>query len=65
MQLQLAHKGVSVLEKALKAAEANQQMAENSFKQGYLQRADVLAVKVRVTEVKINYKQQKQCTKCF
>lgn len=52
MQLQLAHKGVSVLEKALKAAEANQQMAENSFKQGYLQRADVLAVKVRVTEVK-------------
>ena len=52
MQLQLAHKGVSVLEKALKAAEANQQMAENSFKQGYLQRADVLAVEVRVTEVK-------------
>lgn len=52
MQLQLAHKGVSVLEKALQAAEANQQMAENSFKQGYLQRADVLAVEVRVTEVK-------------
>lgn len=52
MQLQLAHKGVSVLEKALKASEANQQMAENSFKQGYLQRADVLAVEVRVTEVK-------------
>ncbi|WP_417785750.1 TolC family protein [Tenacibaculum sp.] len=52
MQLQLAHKGVSVLEKALKAAEANQKMAENSFKQGYLQRADVLAVEVRVTEVK-------------
>ncbi|WGH75185.1 TolC family protein [Tenacibaculum tangerinum] len=52
MQLQLAHKGVIVLEKALKAAESNQQMAENNFKQGYLQRADVLAVEVRVTEVK-------------
>ncbi|CAM1350992.1 TolC family protein [Tenacibaculum crassostreae] len=52
MQLQLTHKGVSVLEKALKAAEANQQMAKNSFQQGYLQRVDVLAIEVRVTEVK-------------
>lgn len=51
MQLQLAHKGISVLEKALKTAEANLNLAENSFKQGYLQQADVLAVKVRVTEV--------------
>jgi outer membrane protein TolC len=52
MQLQLAYKGVDVLEKALKAAEANQELANNSFKQGYLQRADVLSVEVRVTEVK-------------
>ncbi|MBU3821544.1 TolC family protein [Flavobacteriaceae bacterium XHP0103] len=52
MQLQLAYKAVDVLEKALKAAESNKQLADNSFKQGYLQRADVLAVEVRVTEVK-------------
>ncbi len=52
MQLQLAHKAVDVLQKALNAAEANLKMANNSFKQGYLLRADVLAVEVRVTEVK-------------
>lgn len=52
MQLQLAYKAVDVLEKALKAAKANKQMADNSFKQGFLQRADVLNVEVRVTEVK-------------
>ncbi|TXE16758.1 TolC family protein [Psychroserpens burtonensis] len=52
MQLQLAHKAVDVLEKALEAAEANKKLADNSFKQGYLQRADVLSVEVRVTEVK-------------
>ncbi|SHM87100.1 TolC family protein [Polaribacter sp. KT 15] len=52
MQLQLAYKAVDVLEKALKAANANKQMADNSFKQGFLQRADVLNVEVRVTEVK-------------
>ncbi len=52
MQLQLAYKGVSVLEQALEAAEANNKRAENSFKQGYLQMSDVLAVSVRVTEVK-------------
>ncbi|ULC57872.1 TolC family protein [Flaviramulus sp. BrNp1-15] len=52
MQLQLAHKAVEVLEKALDAAEANKKLADNSFKQGYLQRADVLSVEVRVTEVK-------------
>ncbi len=51
MQLQLAYKAVDVLEKALIAAESNKTLAENSFKQGYLQKADVLAVEVRVTEV--------------
>ena len=51
MQLQLAYKGVDVLEQALKAANDNQKLADNSFKQGYLQRADVLNVEVRVTEV--------------
>jgi outer membrane protein TolC len=52
MQLQLAYKALDVIEKALKAAESNKQLADNSFKQGYLQQADVLAVEVRVTEVK-------------
>ena len=52
MQLQLAYKAVDVLETALEAANANKQLADNSFKQGYLQRADVLNVEVRVTEVK-------------
>lgn len=52
MQLQLAHKAVEVLEKALATANANKQLAQNTFKQGYLQQSDVLAVAVRVTEVK-------------
>ncbi|MBT8385042.1 MAG: TolC family protein, partial [Bacteroidia bacterium] len=51
MQLQLAYKAVDVLNKALEAALANRSLAENSFKQGYLQKTDVLAVEVRVTEV--------------
>ena len=51
MQLQLAYKAVNVFEKALTAANANKKLANNSFKQGYLQRADVLNVEVRVTEV--------------
>lgn len=52
MQLQLAYKGVDVMEKALEAANSNKKLAENSFKQGYLQRADVLNVEVRVSEIK-------------
>ncbi len=51
MQLQLAYKSVAVLETALKAANENLRLANNSFKQGYLQQSDVLAVQVRVTEV--------------
>ncbi|TBN00410.1 TolC family protein [Hyunsoonleella flava] len=51
MQLQLAYKAIDVLEKALEAANANKKLADDSFKQGYLQRADVLNVEVRVTEV--------------
>lgn len=52
MQLQLAYKAMDVLEKAYESANANLQLAQNSFKQGYIQRADVLLVEVRVTEVK-------------
>lgn len=51
MQLQLAYKGVEVLEKAYETALANKTLADNNFKQGYLQRADVLSVEVRVTEI--------------
>ncbi|GAK93735.1 outer membrane protein [Nonlabens ulvanivorans] len=51
MQLQLAYKGISVLEKVQKAAQENLKLAQNRLKQGYLQRADVLNVEVRLTEV--------------
>ena len=51
MQLQLAYKSVEVLATALKAAKENLQLANNSFKQGYLQESDVLTVEVRVAEV--------------
>ncbi len=51
MQLQLAYKTVDVLEKAQKTALENKRIATNNFKQGYLQKSDVLAVEVRVTEI--------------
>lgn len=59
MQLQLAHKAVKVLEQALTTANENLKLAKNSFKQGYLQQADVLNVEVRLTEVQ-NQLQQAQ-----
>lgn len=52
MQLQLTYKAVEVLEKALKASEVNKKLADNSFKEGLLQRADVLNVEIRITEVR-------------
>ncbi|WP_299528256.1 TolC family protein [uncultured Lutibacter sp.] len=51
MQLQLAYKAVEVLEKAKEAALENKKIADNNFKQGYMQKADILAVEVHVTEV--------------
>lgn len=51
MQLQLAYKAVIVLEKAREAALANQKMASDRYKQGYLQKADILSVEVRVSEI--------------
>ena len=51
MQLQLAYKSVEVLEKALNAAKENLNLANNSFKQGYLQQSDVLTVEIRLAEV--------------
>ncbi|RPD96149.1 TolC family protein [Aureibaculum marinum] len=51
MQLQLAYKAVDVLEKAHETALEHKRIADNSYKQGYLQKSDVLAVEVRVTEI--------------
>jgi len=51
MNLQLAYKAVWVLEKAKETVLENKRLANNSFKQGYLQKADVLSVDVRVTEI--------------
>ncbi|MGV6828759.1 MAG: TolC family protein [Flavobacteriales bacterium] len=59
MQLQLAHKSVAVLEKALKTANANKKLATDSFQQGFLQKTDVLSVEVRVNEVKNQLQQAK------
>ncbi|AWM12930.1 TolC family protein [Flavobacterium sp. NRK F10] len=51
MQLQLAYKAVTVLEKANETAQGNLKMVENYFKNGMLQKTDVLDVQVRVNEV--------------
>ena len=52
MQLQLAHKAVVVLEKSLEASKANLKVVNDNFKQGFLQRSDVLLAEIRVNEVK-------------
>src|SRR5574343_937952 len=50
-QLQLAYKAVNVLEKAESTAKANLKLVENYFKQGLLQKTDVLNVQVRVNDI--------------
>lgn len=52
MQLQLAYKAVAVLKKAVTTAEANLNLMNNYNTQGLVKQTDVLAVKVRVNEVK-------------
>ena len=51
MQLQLGYKTLEVLKKVRETALENKRVADNSFNQGYLQKSDVLAVEVRVTEI--------------
>lgn len=51
MQLQLAYKAVKVLEKANLTGKANLKLVENYFKQGMLQKTDLLNVQVRVNEI--------------
>lgn len=52
MELQLAYKAVAVLEKANTTADANLKLIENYFKQGILQKTDLLSVQVRANEIK-------------
>ena len=52
MQLQLAYKAVTVLDKAILTAKETQKLATLSHEQGLIQYADVLAVNLRVTELK-------------
>jgi outer membrane protein TolC len=52
MQLQLGYKAVKVLEKASATADANSKLIANYFKQGILQKTDLLSVQVRVNEIK-------------
>ena len=51
MQLQVAYKAVEVLEKAKEAALESKKIADNNFKQGYMQKADLLNVEVHVTDI--------------
>jgi len=51
MQLQLAYKAVTVLDKANATGKANLKLVENYFKQGLLQKTDVLNVQVRVNDI--------------
>ncbi|MDR7210258.1 TolC family protein [Flavobacterium piscis] len=51
MQLQLAYKAVSVLTTATTTAKANLKLVANYFKQGLVQKTDVLNVQIRVNEV--------------
>lgn len=51
MQLQLAYRAVKVLQKADATAKANLKLVDNYFKQGLLQKTDLLNVQVRVNEV--------------
>ena len=52
MELQLAYKAVAVLEKANTTAAENLKLIGNYFKQGILQKTDLLSVQVRVSEIK-------------
>jgi outer membrane protein TolC len=52
MELQLAYKAVAVLEKADTTAAENLKLIGNYFKQGILQKTDLLSVQVRVSEIK-------------
>lgn len=52
MQLQFTYKAVDVLEQALATALINQSHAQNNFDAGYLQKADLLQIDVRINELR-------------
>ena len=52
MQLQFSYEAIKVLNQALETAQVNQQHAQNSFDVGYLQKADLLQINVRINELK-------------
>lgn len=52
MQLQLAYQFEKVLKNAHQTAEANLKLVENYFKNGMIQKSDVLDVQIRVNDVK-------------
>lgn len=51
LQLQIAYKTVTVLKNALETTLANKNLVDNLFKQGLIQKSDVLSVSVRISEV--------------
>ena len=51
LQLQLAYKALNVIQHARTSSQAHLRMVENYFKQGLLQKTDLLNVQVRVTEI--------------
>ncbi|MGZ5263872.1 MAG: TolC family protein [Kaistella sp.] len=51
MQLQMAYKNVEVLEEAKKTVLANKKVIDNYYKNGMIQKSDVLDMEVRVTEI--------------
>lgn len=51
MQLQMAYKAVEVLEDAKATVQANKKVIENYFKNGMIQKSDVLDINVRVSEI--------------
>ncbi|MCK9404024.1 MAG: TolC family protein [Chitinophagaceae bacterium] len=54
LQLQLAHKATLVLEEALLTSKAVFQFTENHFKQGLIQKSDLLNVQVQIASVENN-----------
>ncbi len=57
MQLQMAYKVVTVYKRAENTAKANLKLIDNYFKQGILQKTDLLNVQVRVSEISNQLKQ--------
>lgn len=51
MQLQMAYKAVDVLKKASETGQDNLRIVQQYYKQGILQKTDLLAVEVRVNEI--------------